>query len=357
MKNRFLALTALFLLAASITKAQSGFDQLLKSGPADATKLVDAYGRPLFKGLGLGMNSGWTNTAQTNGLLHFDLRITGTAVFVPQSDRTFDVTKIGLSNSVRPDNASNIIAPTFSGNTKANGPLMNIYDNNGNKITSFNLPSGQLSSVVPAPQLQLTVGLIQNTDVTFRAIPKVKVSDDIGSISMIGFGIKHNLMKDFFGSAGAIVPFDLALAFSYNKLNYNKSLNVQPESGAVPADAQQSNDFSNQAIEGHVNSFLFEAIFSKQILFFTPYIAAGYNTAKTDVSLVGNYPITSNTVPIINQKFYTSYNNPVTINERSVNGMSGEIGFQLKLPIFRFYASYGLAASYSMVNAGIGFGI
>jgi hypothetical protein len=357
MKNKLLALTVLFLLAAGITKAQSGFDQLLKSGPADATKLVDAYGRPLFKGLGLGMNSGWTNTAQTNGLLHFDLRITATAVFVPQSDKTFDVTKIGLSNSIRPENAANTIAPTFSGNTKNEGPLMNIYDDKGNKVSSFNLPSGQLSSVVPAPQLQLTVGLIQNTDVTVRAIPKVKVSDDVGSISMLGFGIKHNLMKDFFGSAEHIVPFDLALAFSYNRLNYNKSLSVQPESGAVPVDAQQSTDFSNQAIDGHVNSLLFEAIFSKQILFFTPYIAAGYNTAKTDVSLVGNYPITSNTVPVVNQKFYTTYTNPVNINERNVNGVSGEIGFQLKLPIFRFYASYGVAASYSMVNAGIGFGI
>jgi hypothetical protein len=357
MRNKLLALTTLFLLAAGVTKAQSGFDQLLKSGPADATKLVDAYGRPLFKGLGLGMNSGWTNTAETNGLLHFDLRITATAVFVPQSDRNFDVTKIGLSNTIRPDNPLNILAPTFSGNTKTNGPLMNIYDNDGNKVTSFNLPGGQLSSVVPAPQLQLTVGLIKNTDVTIRAIPKVKVSDDIGSVSMIGFGIKHNIMRDIFGSAGAIVPFDLALAFSYNKLNYNKSLNVQPENGAAPADAQQSTDFSNQAIEGHLNSFLFEAVFSKQILFFTPYIAAGYNTAKTDVSLVGNYPITSDIIPVVNQKFYTTYNNPVTINERSVNGMSAEIGFQFKLPIFRLYASYGIAASYSMVNAGIGFGI
>ncbi|OKS85297.1 hypothetical protein RG47T_0741 [Mucilaginibacter polytrichastri] len=340
-----------------MVKAQSGFEQLIKSGPADATKLVDAYGKPLFKGLGLGMNSGWTNTAQTNGLLHFDLRITGTAVFVPQSDKSFDVTRIGLSNSIRPDNTANTIAPTFSGNTKNNGPLMNIYDNNGNKVSSFNLPSGQLASVVPAPQLQLTVGLIKNTDVTVRAIPKVKVSDDIGSVSMIGFGIKHNIIQDFAGEAGHLIPFDLALAFNYNRLNYNKSLSVKPESGAVPADTQQSTDFSNQAIEGHINSFLFEAIFSKQILFFTPYIAAGYNTAKTDVSLVGNYPITSNTIPVVNQKFYTTYANPVTINERNVNGISGEIGFQLKLPIFRFYASYGVAASYSMVNAGIGFGI
>ncbi|NCD68540.1 DUF6588 family protein [Mucilaginibacter agri] len=357
MKNKFLSATALFiLLSAATVKAQGGFNILIKSGPQDATKLVDAYGLPFFKGLGMGMNSGWTNTAKTNGLLHFDLRITGTAVFVPDADKTFDVTKIGLSNNIRPDNAANVIAPTFSGNTKIDGPLMNIYDDNGNKVSSFTLPKGQLSSVVPAPQLQLTVGLIQNTDVTVRAIPKVKISDKIGSASMLGFGIKHDIIQDFAG-AGHPIPFDLAFAFSYNRLNYSKSLNVQPEDGAEPANAQQSTDFSNQSIEGHMNSFLFEAIVSKQILFFTPYIAAGYNTAKTDVSFVGNYPITSNEVPVINQKFYNTYKDPVKINERNVNAISAEIGFQLKLPIFRFYASYGILDSYRMVNAGIGFGI
>lgn len=357
MKNKFLPATALLLLFAATTKAQGGFNILIKSGPQDATKLVNAYGKPLFKGLGMGMNTGWTNTAKTNDLLHFDLRITGTAVFVPNADKSFDVTKIGLSNNMRPDNAANVITPTFSGNTKIDGPLMNIYDDNGNKVSSFNLPKGQLSSVVPAPQLQLTVGLIQNTDVTVRAIPKVKISDKIGSASMIGFGIKHDIIQDFSGLAGHPIPFDLAFAFSYNRLNYSKSLNVQPEAGAQPTNAQQSADFSSQAIEGHMNSFLFEAILSKKISFFTPYIAAGYNTANTDVSFVGNYPITSNTVPIINQKFYTTYKDPVNINERNVDAISAEIGFQLKLPIFRFYASYGILDSYRMVNAGIGFGI
>lgn len=351
----YLSMLGISFFTAKSVKAQSGFDQLIKSGPADATKLTDAYAKPLFKGLGLGTNSGWTNTAQTLGLLHFDVRFTATAAFAPSSDQSFNVTQIGLSNSVRPNNPNDVIAPTFSGNTKANGPLMNIYDDNGNKVSSFTMPSGQLKSVIPTPQLQVTVGLIHNTDVTLRALPKVNVSDDIGSVSMIGFGIKHNIMGDIFGSrTEKLIPFDLALAFNYNRLNYNKNLNVQPESGALPADAQQSNDFSNQHITGHLNSFLFEAIISKQILFFTPYLAVGYNTSKTNVALEGNYPITSGS--ILNQKFYTTYSNPVNIDERSINGVRADIGFQIKLPVVRFYASYGLAESYSMVNAGIGLG-
>lgn len=357
MKKLFYPFLSLFLLITLSVKAQSGFDQLIKSGPADATKLVDAYANPLFKGLGVGINSGWTNTAKTLGLLHFDVRISGTAAFAPSSDQSFNVTQIGLSNAVRPDNPANVITPTFSGNTKANGPLLNIYDDNNNKISSFNMPSGQLKSVVPTPQLQVTVGLVHNTDVTLRAIPKVTINDDIGSISMIGFGIKHNIMGDIFDSrTEKLIPFDLALAFSYNRLNYNKGLDVRPESGAQPANAQQSADFGNQHIDGHLNSYLFEAIISKQILFFTPYLAVGYNTSKTDVALLGNYPITSNTVPVLNQKFYTTYSNPVNIDERNVNGVRADIGFQIKLPVIQFYASYGLAESYSMVNAGIGFG-
>ncbi|RNL53453.1 hypothetical protein D7004_10250 [Pedobacter jejuensis] len=76
--------------------AQFNFEQLIKSGPADAEKLVDAYARPLFYGLGLGMNSAWTNTAQTLKPLHFDLRIVATGAFVPSSKQSFDVSEIGL---------------------------------------------------------------------------------------------------------------------------------------------------------------------------------------------------------------------------------------------------------------------
>lgn len=85
MKNhlhlRFIV-TGLFLALPIFTYAQSDVSGLIKSSPADATKLAQAYLKPLFKGLGVGLNSGWNNTAHSKNLLRFDLRfgITGAVV-------------------------------------------------------------------------------------------------------------------------------------------------------------------------------------------------------------------------------------------------------------------------------------
>src|SRR6185503_19961176 len=62
--KRFYPIITAFILAFAVSKvkAQSvngGFSALIQSGPADATKLVNAYGEPLFKGIGVGLNSGW----------------------------------------------------------------------------------------------------------------------------------------------------------------------------------------------------------------------------------------------------------------------------------------------------------
>ena len=45
------------------------FGQLIKSSPADATKLFQNFAEPMFKGFGTGLNSGWNNTAKTKKLL------------------------------------------------------------------------------------------------------------------------------------------------------------------------------------------------------------------------------------------------------------------------------------------------
>ncbi|MDO3641583.1 DUF6588 family protein [Mucilaginibacter sp. L3T2-6] len=341
------------LLAALRAGAQDSFSGLIKSSPEDATKLLNAYAMPMFRGLGIDQNSGWTNTAKTKGLLKFDLRITASATFISSADKTFDVTKIGLSNHVRPANPNEIIAPTFGGK-KNDGPLMNIYDDNGQKVGEFNTPAGVLS-VIPAPQVQVTVGIIQNTDVTLRAIPKVSAGSDVGSISMIGFGIKHDIMQDIAGKrADALIPFDLSIALGYSHLNLNKSLQVDPDEGAQPKDSHQSTDFSNQHIEGNFNSFMGEVIISKKLLAFTPFLAVGYNTTHAAVAAIGNYPVT--TGGTLFNSTYTTFTNPVSISENVVSGVRADLGFQLTLGFFRFYAS-GSIAQYKSVNAGIGFGI
>lgn len=350
-----LLLSFLVLFASLSSYAQIGFEQLLQAGPSDAARLVSAYGDPLFKGFGLGMNSGWTNTAKTMGFLRFDIRVTGTAVVVPQSARSFDVTKIGLSNHLQPADPANVMSPTFSGNTGNNGPLMNLFDDFGNKITSFDLPPGVLRGFVPSPQLQVTLGLVLNTDVTVRWAPKITLNNDFGSVSTYGFGIKHNIMDDIAGGEGDRKPFDLAFALSYNRVKYEKGLNLQPLEGSVPKDPEQVKDFSNQAVYGNFDNYLVQMILSKQLSFFTPYVAVGYNTSKTQFGIKGNFPIPTGVSG--DQLSYTTYTDPVNIDLTHVKGFRADMGFQLKFPVLTIFASYGLAERYSLVNAGIGIGI
>ena len=354
MKKIYLLIFAT-LLTATTSKAQDSFAGLIKSSPGDATKLFNAFALPLFKGLAVDQNSGWTNTAKTKKLLRFDIRITASGSMVSTSDKTFDVTQIGLSNHVKPADPNQTITPTFGG-AKTMGPLLNIYDDNGNKVSSFNMPKG-IISFIPAPQVQATVGIFDNTDLTLRGIPFINVGNNVGSISMIGFGLKHDIMQDIIGkTADELVPFDLAIAVGYSHLNLSRPLTVDPDAGAQPENGQQATNFSNQHFEGHFNSFVGQLIISKQVLFFTPFLAVGYNTTHANVSSVGNFPITTGYDLLKGNETYTTFTNPVQINENVLNGARADVGFQLNLGFFRFYASYSLA-QYKSVNGGIGFGI
>ena len=357
MRRIYLLLTfATFVFAAMSAKAQNGngnnnsggnsFSQLIKSSPADATLLFQYYAEPLFKGLGTGLNSGWNNTAKTKKLLHFDLRITANIAQVPAGDQSFDVTKIGLSNHLQVDPSSTTnIAPTFGGSKNVPTPLMDIKDNNGNTIGTFNMPNGVIK-YIPAPDIQLTIGLVHNTDITIRTTPTINIGNNSGSIGEIGFGIKHDIIQDFAGKKP--FPFDLAIALNYNRINYNAPLNVQPDDGIVPASGSQT-DFSNQRVHGYFSGTDVQVIFSKKLLFFTPFLSVGYQSANTTFDVLGNYPVTTNA------GYYTTITNPVLINENSVNGLRADIGFQLNLSVFRIFASYS-PGQYQSANAGIGFG-
>jgi hypothetical protein len=350
MKRPILLLIMMLSLVTLRVKAQNdGISQLLRANKDDAQKLLEAYADPLFKGFGTGLNTGWTNTAKTKGLLHFDLRITATGAFVPTADKSFDVTKLGLSNNVRPVPGSPTITPTIGGDKGMTPATMGIYTTvagNQIEVDRFTMPK-RITPIIPAPQIQLTVGLVHNTDVTLRLIPKTKISDDIGSTGMYGFGLKHNIMKDF---AAGLIPFDLAVAAGYTRFNYELPLDVKPGTGKAPdAQSAQKSDFSNQRLDGHLSGFNAQVIVSKKLAVFTPFAAVAYNTSKTDVGLLGNYPVTTGPTT------YTVFTNQFSVNKTSVNGMRADVGFQLDLAFFKFYAS-GSLGQYKSVNAGIGFG-
>ena len=355
-KTLLLLLIVPFLCVTLKADAQSNnntgdnFSSLIISGPADATKLINAYAEPLFKGFGVGMNSGWNNTAKTKKTLHVDLRISATAAIPPSSEKSFDVTKLGLTN-VRPADPNQTITPTIVGE-KTQGPQLNVYDNNGNQVQQFNMPKGVFPAV-PSPQIQLTVGLPRNTDVTIRGVPNISFGNS-GSISMIGFGVKHDIIQDF-ATTTRPIPFDLAIALGYTSLKTNIGLTVNPDNGAQPKDNQQATDFSNQHVQAKFNSFMVQAIISKKILFFTPFLSVGYNTASINFATIGNYPVTTGATAL-GTPTYTTFTNPVSIQSTPLSAMRADLGFQLNLAFFRVYASYGLTSGYQAGNFGIGFG-
>lgn len=326
---------------------------LFKGGPGDVNKLLNAYTMPLFKGFGNGLNGGWTNTAKTQKFLRFAIRVSATGSITPDADRSFDINSLGLQN-IKPTNASQSISPTFGARNNTVGQNITYTDPN-NPLAKYNtkLPDG-ISTVIPAPQVQLTVGLIKNTDVTLRVIPTFQVSDNVGSVGMFGIGFKHNIAQDF-GTASHIIPFDLAVAVGYTHLNYKLPLDVKPD--ASNGGTSGSQDYSNQRLEGDFSGWNAQVILSKKLLFFTPFVSVGYLTSKTDVGMKGNFPFVTGVDALTQKPKYTTYADPISISGSAVgtSGARADVGFQMSLFFLKVYGSYSFA-EYQSFNAGIGLG-
>ncbi|MBD3749639.1 MAG: hypothetical protein IE931_09090 [Sphingobacteriales bacterium] len=335
--------------------AQDGVSELIKSGPADAQKLAQAYLNPLFKGLGFGMNSAWYNSAKAKNLGRFDIRIQGSGAFVPPSDQTFDISTLGLSSKTRVSGSP--ITPTSFGENRI-GSKIELYSDKNEKVGEFNMPNGTGLKVVPSPQIQLTVGIIKNTDVSIRYSPEIGKGSDYGSVQVLGFGLKHEVTKLFFGKAAKIIPIDLAVGFGYNQIKYQYQVKQ-----ADQVDDSNSGQNLNQRVEGSFSGYTFDAILSKKLSIFTPFVSIGYNTSKTDIGMLGKYIIQTDyerfpgtQIPDQSKPIYTTFTDPVKIKQNDIAGLRANVGFALHLAFFRIYAAYGVG-QYSAFTGGIGFGI
>jgi hypothetical protein len=345
---------AFILCIPTLVFSQSDISGLIKSGPADATKLAQAYLKPLFKGFGVGLNNGWNNSAHSKNLLRFDLRVGLTGAVVSPIDETFDLTKIGLSSNVRPTNLAQTLTPSFAGE-KTMGASLGIFNSANQEIERFSMPKGTGFGIIPTPQLQGSIGLPKGIELLVRATPKINLGKDIGSIEMLGAGLKVELLPLFSGVADKVSPIDIALAIGYTQFTFEAPLEVKVPNGALPESPAQVQDFSNQRIEAKFSGINAEAIISKRILVFTPFLSVGYHNAKTDAGVKGNFPVITGITPL-GQKTYTNYSNPVSIKQTDINGFRSNIGFQLNLAFFRIYGSYSMA-EYNSFNCGIGLGL
>lgn len=349
MKKRtttYLKYAIVFLAFSSVGKltyAQGDAAEFIIAGKDDATKLTQAYLNPFFKGIGYGMNSAWFNSAKTKSLGKFDLRIQATGAIIPSSDKTFDVNSIGLSKYSRLRDPNNHIAQTAFGSDVDNGPELVIYDDANAEVGNLKLPSGAGIGLVPSPQIQLTVGLIKQSEISLRFTPNINVGD-FGKIGSWGVGIKKEITSLLPSKSEKVIPIDLAIALGYNQINYNYNIDIADQIGE-----NQSTNL-NQRIEAKFSGFTVDAILSKKLSVFTPFVSVGYNSAKTDIGILGQYDIKSKNNSI------ETITDPVDINQKSISGVRANVGFGLHLAFFRLYGAYSIG-EYQAFTAGIGFGI
>ncbi|KAB2867608.1 MAG: hypothetical protein F9K37_12105, partial [Bacteroidales bacterium] len=207
-----LLVLSLSVLSTSLY-SQEDVVKILSGNLRDAEKLANAYLEPFGKGFGASLNNGWYNTAKPHKLLGFDLTFTAAISVPPSSQKTFDVSKLNLEYwSVQ--SGSNPNSPTVTGE-KTNGTVLT---NGGFTLT---LPQGANLKFIPAPIIQVGVGLPFHTEVVGRFFPKVDING-VGNFSLWGIGVK-NEFKEFIPGF-KLIPINISLLLGYT--NFKSSFDI-----------------------------------------------------------------------------------------------------------------------------------
>jgi hypothetical protein len=333
---------------------------MLSGSQQDAEKLFTAYLKPYSKAFGADLNGGWYNTAKTHKLGGFDLTFSISAAMVPSADKTYNIADLNLQgNPVISGNA----APTVAG-ASSPGPTLE-YKTSGITYAKFNTPKGTGLSIIPAPMLQLGIGLIKETDVTVRYLPNLNVGD-YGGLKMWGVGVKHSL-KQWIPGIKYAPFFHFSFFGGYTQLKTNANINFKPgfytdalNPDPIISPAIAANSFDNQKLEMSINGLTFNLLASFDLPVITFYGGIGLSHTTTSLKLVGDYPLptigtTGSEAGKVLINSFTS--NPVSIDMKSSDGsttkprLNGGIKFKFAVITLHFDYTY---ANYSIATAGLG---
>ncbi|MDP4187561.1 MAG: hypothetical protein Q8910_18770 [Bacteroidota bacterium] len=351
-KIRICIATALFCFAIPLTQAQiNDVGKMIAGGSADAQLLFKNYLRPYANALGTDLNAGWYSTAKPHKLGGFDLTVSASAVFIPSSDKTFDLTQIGLSSSAHP---SANIAPTAAGK-KESGPQINYTTTvNGTTTTyaSYRTPQGTGMSILPAPMAQVGIGLIKGTEIIGRYCPDVKVGD-AGTFGLWGVGVKHSL-KQWIPVIDRLPFFNLSFMGGYSQLKSNVDMSVKPGDVGATDQTGDPSYFDNQQMQLKVKSLTANVLVSADLPVICLYGGLGISNTQTDLKLNGNYPVPNKNGTVTKDDVKKD---PISMTIKNKDGNVTKprlnAGFRLKFGILAFHVDYTYA-NYSVVTTGVG---
>ena len=349
-----ISLMICLMVISLIGFSQTNVVEFLKGGKADANKLFQAYLEPYAFALGDGLNNGWYSTAEAHHLFGFDLTLGVSAIQIPDGSKTFDINKLGLTNMEVKSGSS--VAPTVGG-AESQGPLITVYDNQRRPMVEFNSPKGTGLDVVPVPMVQVGFGLLPHTDIMVRYVPELKYNNngDDMKIGLWGIGGKHNFLKSI--PFLKQLPIDASVFASYSEVNGNSELSfTAADYSSNPNIRIEPVNTGDQSLELITKTSKYGLIVSKKVAILTVYGAIGKSTSKSNVNLLGTYPVVATTSAggyEITQA--GALKDPVALDFETSN-VSLEGGLRLKLAVISLFGSIN-KSQYTSYNVGLSFGM
>jgi len=330
----------------------------LNQGANDGYQYIGAYLAPLGESLVVGMNNGWTSTALTHNTLGFDISTTVNVVLVPESLGTFDVSSLGLQ-AIDTDATT---LPNIFGGSANDAQLAVNADFNGETYelasvqaidgiraldtnTRFFNPSNWNNIPLTIPTVNLSLGIVKNTDVSARFVGIPPTLGAPFTAFAWGLAVKHDFKQWI--KAMDRMPFSMSALVGYT--NSRMSARVDP-TGVT--------DLASLFLRGH--SATAQVLVSKKLLFFTPYAGLGVNVATSSTRMSGSFDLPvytldpdNPTVPIASTSLFDlDALDPIRYN---ASGARATVGAQIKIWAFILYADYTLTSSgYNLFSFGSG---
>lgn len=287
-----------------------------------------------MKGAIYSSNGGWFNSAKVHKKLGVDLSLRLNASFVPSADQVFSISNLEYITSEAND------LPTIIGSSRQEELIVTIPPDGilPEMKTTIKSPKGIKSKLplgaVPAPVLQLGIGIPFDTEVILRYSPEYHRKGI--DMSFKGLGIKHNLLQ-YFGPIDKF-PINISALASFSKMK-------------IDYDIQSFSSIkgSGQVAQFSLNNYNLLLIASLDVLVVNFYAGFGFSGGDSSFKMLGQYDLeyqTESNIPITR-----SLNDPIDMNF-NVSGYQTTIGAKFKFLIFSAYADFTFQ-DYNTLSTGI----
>ncbi len=295
----------------------SAFSQhnILQNNLNEGEKLIEAYFTPMAETFGAGLNNAWYNTAKPHSILGFDVTFSLNTIIIPNSVENF---MIG-------DNYNGVFTSSYEDASTIFGSIsstqMNYNPGNNLASSSFNMPGGLKTPILPLPMIQAGIGVYKKTSLDIRYMPVLNVGDNI-NVNLYGIGAKHDLLQ-WIPAVGNVIPMSLSIQAGYT--NLNTELTVAGQEVALNTKATTLN-----------------LIASKKVLMLTGYAGIGYSYSNTNFSANPNFDLNG-----------LSFNNELEISFESTKKLRTNLGLRLNIALMTIHADYTFA-DYPTATIGVG---